>query len=40
MSTKQTLYEQPLIEVIEMSAEQGFAASPSYNGFDGENQWD
>lgn len=33
-------YEVPSIEVQEVSVEQGFATSPSYNGFDGEEQWD
>jgi hypothetical protein len=36
---KLKLYEAPLLEVVEMSVEQGFAASPNYDGFDGEEQW-
>lgn len=36
---KLKLYEAPLLEVVEMSVEQGFAASPNYDGFEGEEQW-
>jgi hypothetical protein len=32
-------YDAPEMEVIEMSAEQSFASSPAYDGFDNEESW-
>ena len=35
-------YETPLLEVVEVDVEQGFAVSkndPSYDGFDSEEEW-
>lgn len=40
MEKELKLYETPHLEVVEMSVEQGFASSPSYNGFGNEERWD
>lgn len=40
MEKELKLYETPHIEVLEMSVERSFATSPSYGGFDGEEEWD